>query len=92
MSNIVYYIIDKNVTTFTIDDGRVNAVSFQFTEEVNAAQGQSEKDQTEVMVTRPRKFSDELDLLVLTQGGDAAIRLTRLGTKLTVRLISFPTP
>jgi enoyl-CoA hydratase len=92
MSNIVHYIVDKGVATITIDEGKANAVSFQFLKEVNAALDQAEKKQAEGMTGRPGKFSTGLDLSVVTQDRDAAIKLTWLGAKLTVSLLSFSTP
>ncbi len=93
MSNIVSYQEKENVATITIDDGKANAVSPQFVEEVNAALDQAESDTAVVVLTgRPGKFSAGFDLSIVTQGGEATAKLTRSGAELAARLLGFPTP
>ena len=93
MNKIVSYQVQENIATITIDDGKANAVSFQFLEEVNAALDQAEQDNAVVILTgRPGKFSAGFDLSVVTKGGEAALKLARAGAQLTVRLLGFPTP
>ena len=93
MNKIVSYQVQENIATITIDDGKANAVSFQFLEEVNAALDQAEQDNAVVILTgRPGKFTAGFDLSVVTKGGEAALKLARAGAQLTVRLLGFPTP
>ena len=93
MSQIVSYRQEENIATITIDDGKANAVSFQFLEEVNAALDQAEQDKAVTILTgRPGKFSAGFDLRVLQGGGDAAPNLVRSGALLCKRLLGFPTP
>jgi len=93
MNKIVSYQVQGNIATITIDDGKANAVSFQFLEEINAALDQAEQDNAVVILTgRPGKFSAGFDLSVVTKGGETALKLARAGAQLTVRLLGFSTP
>ena len=93
MSNIVSYKKGENIATITIDDGKANAVSPQFVEEVNATFDQAESDNTVVILTgRPGKFSAGFDLSIVTQEGEATAKLTRSGAELAVRLLGFHAP
>jgi enoyl-CoA hydratase len=85
--------VEENIATLTIDDGKANAVSFQFLDEVNAALDQAEQDRAVTILTgRPGKFSAGFDLSVLSSGADAAATLVRNGALLCARLLGFPTP
>ena len=85
MNKIVSYQVQENIATITIDDGKANAVSFQFVEEVNAALDQAEQDNAVVILTgRPGKFSAGFDLSVVTKGGEAALKLARATAHLCV--------
>ena len=93
MSEIVSYRVEENIATLAIDDGKANAVSFQFIEEVNAALDQAEQDKAVTILTgRPGKFSAGFDLSALSKGGEAATQLVRTGAQLCARLLGFPTP
>lgn len=93
MSEIVRYRVEQNIATLTIDDGKANAVSFQFIEQVNAALDRAEQDKAVTILTgRPGKFSAGFDLSALSKGGDAATELVRTGAQLCARLLGFPTP
>ena len=93
MNKIVSYRVEENLATLTIDDGKANAVSLQFVEEVNAALDQAEQDKAVTILTgRPGKFSAGFDLSALSKGGEAATQLVRTGALLCARLLGFPTP
>jgi enoyl-CoA hydratase len=93
MSEIVSCRVEESIATITIDDGKANAVSFQFIEEVNAALDQAEKDKAVTILTgRPGRFSAGFDLTALSKGGEAATKLVRTGAQLCARLLGFPTP
>jgi enoyl-CoA hydratase len=51
MGNIVSYQEKEKIATITIDDGKANAVSPQFVEEVNAALDHAESDKAVVILT-----------------------------------------
>ena len=44
MNKIISYQVQENIATITMDDGKANAVSFQFLEEINASLDQAEQD------------------------------------------------
>ncbi|TFH62090.1 MAG: crotonase/enoyl-CoA hydratase family protein [Gemmatimonadales bacterium] len=93
MNKIVSYRVEENLATLTIDDGKANAVSLQFVEEVNAALDQAEQDKAVTILTgRPGKFSAGFDLSALSKGGEAATQLVRTGALLCARSLGFPTP
>ena len=93
MSELVSFRVEENIATLTIDDGKANAVSFQFIEQVNAALDQAEQDKAVTILTgRPGKFSAGFDLSALSKGGEAATQLVRTGALLCARLLGFPTP
>ena len=93
MGNIVSYQEKEKIVTITIDDGKANAVSPQFVEEVNAALDHAESDKAVVIMTgRQGKFSAGFDLSIVTQGGEATTNLVRSGGQLVLRMLGFPTP
>lgn len=93
MGNIVTYQANEKIATITIDDGKANAVSPQFIEEVNAALDNAESDKAVVILTgRQGKFSAGFDLSIVTQGGEATTNLVRSGGQLVLRMLGFPTP
>ncbi|OUS23734.1 enoyl-CoA hydratase [Gammaproteobacteria bacterium 45_16_T64] len=94
MSTIVSYEKDENVAIITLDDGKANAVSHQFLDELNAALDQAQSENAVVLlVGREGKFSAGFDLSVMKEGGPAAVgQLVGAGAKLSARLLSFPTP
>jgi enoyl-CoA hydratase len=93
MSGIVSYQVEENIATITIDDGKANAVSFRFIEEVNAALDHAAQDRIVTILTgRPGRFSAGFDLSALSKGGEAATELVRTGAQLCARLLGFPFP
>ncbi len=93
MSEVVTYRFEDSIATITMDDGKVNALSPQMFEELNAAFDQAEADEAIVIFTgRDGKFSAGFDLGVLGAGGPIASTLIRSGFELAERLLSFPRP
>ena len=93
MGNIVTYQENEKIATITIDDGKANAVSPQFVEEVNAALDHAESDKAVVILTgRQGKFSAGFDLSIVSQGGEATTNLVRSGGQLVLRMLGFPSP
>jgi len=93
VNEIVSCRVEDSLATITIDDGKANAVSFQFIQEVNAALDQAEKDKAVTILTgRPGRFSAGFDLPTLSSGAEAATALVRNGALLCARLLGFPTP
>jgi enoyl-CoA hydratase len=76
-----------------MDDGKVNALSFDMLAQMNAALDQAEHSGKVVIIHgRPGKFSAGFDLSVMGQGGDAMFDLLRAGAALARRLLKFETP
>ncbi len=93
MSDIVSYKLEHPICTITLDDGKVNCLSPQMLDEINAALDRAEKDDVAVVLTgREGKFSAGFDLGVLGKGGNDAVDLLIDGFRLAERLLSFPMP
>jgi enoyl-CoA hydratase len=81
------------VATVTMDDGKVNALSFDMLAELNDALDRSESDHAAIVLTgRTGLFSAGFDLGVLTGGGPDTPRLLKAGFELSYRMLSFPYP
>ena len=93
MSDIVAYKLEQPICTITLDDGKVNCLSPQMLDEINAALDQAEKDGAAVVLAgRPGKFSAGFDLAVVGRGGNEAVDMLIGGFRLAERLLSFPMP
>jgi enoyl-CoA hydratase/carnithine racemase len=87
------YYCDDAIATITIDDGKVNALSFAVLAELNAALDQAERDGAVVILAgRDGVFSAGFDLPVLRGGGPDALAMLRAGFELAARLLAFPRP
>src|ERR1700733_3082153 len=90
---MVSYICDDTIATVTIDDGKVNALSFAVLAELNAALDQAERDCAVVILAgRDGAFSAGFDLPVLRGGGPDALAMLGAGFELAARLLAFPRP
>ncbi len=93
MKDIVHINERENHTLILLDDGKVNALSFDMFANINEALDQAEKRGKIVIVTgRPGIFSAGFDLNTMKNGGDDMIRLLRTGAELSQRLLSFEVP
>jgi enoyl-CoA hydratase len=89
----VTYEVTGSVATIAMNDGKVNALSFEMLAELNEALNAVESDQVAMVLTgRPGLFSAGFDLPVLTAGGPDTARLLKTGLELSYRLLSFPLP
>jgi enoyl-CoA hydratase len=89
----VTYEVTGSVATITMNDGKVNALSFEMLAELNEALDRAESDSAAAMLTgREGLFSAGFDLKVLTAGGSESARLLKTGFELSYRLLSFPLP
>jgi len=91
----VTYSIEDGIAQITMDDGKANAMNWEFFEEMGKSMDQAENDGTKVLVItgRPGFFSGGLDLKLLptlspTEFGDFATRFART----MLRVFSFPAP
>jgi len=92
-SDLVTYARQGDVSTITMDDGKVNVFSIPMLRDVHAAFDQAEQDGTAVVLTgRPGCFSAGFDLGTLRATPERAVELLRLGATLAERILSFPAP
>jgi len=76
-----------------MDDGKVNALTFDLFAEMNTALDRAEAEGLGVVLAgRDGRFSAGFDLKVLTSLTPDAARLLRTGFELSHRLLSFPRP
>jgi enoyl-CoA hydratase len=93
MGTRVRYEHADGVSTITMDDGKVNAMSVAMMTEINAALDQAEEQQAVVVLTgREGLFSAGFDLAVFKQGMEPLMEMLRVGAKLAERMLSFPFP
>lgn len=89
----VQYILQDQVATIRIDDGKRNALSPQILREIYQALDQAESDRAIVILTgRESVFSAGFDLKVMKRGGVNALRMLRAGYALTARVMAYPFP
>jgi enoyl-CoA hydratase len=94
MADLVTYERNGEVSTVTMDDGKVNVFSIPMLRSLHDAFDHAERDGTVVLLTgRPGYFSAGFDLNVLRDGSpEDAVTLLRLGATLAERILSFPAP
>lgn len=93
MTQVVQFVEEEKYSLITLDDGKVNAVSFDLLEQLNAALDQAEAAGKVIIITgRPGKFSAGFDLSVMGQGGEQVLKLVGGGADIAKRLLRFPTP
>ncbi len=85
---------EGDVAILTADDGKANAVGYEFISTMNEALDRVEKDaKAVVIVGRPGRFSGGFDLSVMKSGGvEEALKLVGQGGKMLLRMFSFPKP
>ncbi len=89
----VTYRLDGRIATIGIDDGKRNALSPDVLREIYAALDRAETDGATVVLTgRESVFSAGFDLNVMKRGGLNALRMLRLGYRLTARVLAYPHP
>jgi enoyl-CoA hydratase len=93
MTNAVTYTRTDQVSTISMDDGKVNVFSIPMLNALHGACDQAEQDGTVVVLQgRPGCFSAGFDLGTLSGPHDDAVSLLRLGASLAERILSFPAP
>lgn len=93
MTTLVSYSLEDGIATIAMDDGKANVLSPTMIGELNVALDKAEADKAVVILTgRPGMFSGGFDLKIMMQGPLQALNLTNEGSRLAVRLLSFPTP
>jgi enoyl-CoA hydratase len=93
MNKLVQITTDENYAIIKIGNGKVNAISHEVIDELNACLDTAEKEERVVIITGQNGIlSGGYDLKVMTKSADAAKELVTRGSQLSHRLLSFPTP
>ena len=93
MSDLIKLEINDGVALLTMASGKVNAFSHDMIEQFNAALDSVEEAKVPVVIAGNEKmFSGGFDLKVMQSSPENAIALVTEGSKLTRRLLAFPTP
>ncbi len=93
MPELVTYQRSDQVSTVTMDDGKVNVFSPAMLGALHEAFDQAERDETVVLLKgRPGYFSAGFDLDVIQGPTEGVVRMLRLGATLAERILSFPAP
>ena len=93
MSSPVSYIAQDGIATISMDDGKVNALSNDMLDGLNATFDKAEAAGEVVILTgRPGMFSAGFDLSIIMHGPQKALALMEKGGAFSRRLLTFPTP
>ena len=93
MTDVVAINIENKVATITIQNGKVNAISHQVIDELNAALDKAQEAEAVVVITgKPGMLSGGYDLNVMRESMSSAMQLVEKGSTLSRRLLSFPYP
>ena len=92
MKNLVSYENCGCYSTITLDDGKVNVVSVDMSQQINEALDRAQDDENVVVLTgRGNVLSAGFDTKAFTQP-DVAAEMFKRGAELAERLLSFPLP
>lgn len=93
MSDVVSYELEDGIATVRLANGKVNAISPDVIDALNAALDRSEADGAIVVLTgSPGILSAGYDLKVMQAGPDSAIALVAAGSTLSRRMLAHPLP
>lgn len=93
MSELVTYRFAEGVAYLGLDNGKVNAVSPEVIQAMNAALDRAEQDKAVVVLSgKPGILSGGYDLKVMTSSADAAKALVAAGSTLARRMLAHPYP
>ena len=93
MNEFVTYTSEENYAIITINNGKANAISHEVVTGLNAGLDKAEKDNKVVILTgKEGIFSGGFDLKVMTKSPESAKELVTKGSKLSLRMLSFPQP
>ncbi|MFT6030872.1 MAG: enoyl-CoA hydratase [Oleiphilaceae bacterium] len=89
----VNVLIEEGIANITLKNGKVNAISHQVIEELNSALDQAEGAKAVVVLTgQTGILSGGYDLKTMQKSMADAMLLVTEGSKLTRRMLAFPTP
>ena len=93
MNNLVSYKSEENYAIITINNGKANAISHEVIEGLNLSLDKAEQENKVVILTGEGGiFSGGFDLKVMTKSPKSALDLVTKGSKLSLRMLSFPQP
>jgi enoyl-CoA hydratase len=85
--------IENQIAVITLNNGKVNAISPQVINEINAALDQAEQEKAVVILTgQPGIFSGGYDLNTMKESAESAVALVTAGSTLARRMLSFSMP
>ncbi|SOU86207.1 crotonase/enoyl-CoA hydratase family protein [Tenacibaculum dicentrarchi] len=93
MSALIDYTSEENYVIITLNNGKVNAISHEVIDSLNQLLDKAEAQKKVVILTgQPGIFSAGYDLKGMTTSPESALKLVTKGSKLSHRMLSFPTP
>ena len=93
MSEFVSYQSEEKYAIITINNGKANAISHAVIAGLNESLDAAEKENKVVILTgKSGIFSAGFDLKVMTASPESAKELVTKGSKLSLRMLSFPQP
>jgi enoyl-CoA hydratase len=93
MNEVVDYNSEEHYALITINNGKANAISHEVIEGINLSLDKAlEEDKVVILTGQPGIFSAGFDLKVMTKSPDSAKELVTKGSKLSLRMLSFPKP
>ena len=93
MNEFVTYQSEDNFVVITIKNGKANAISHEVIHGLNRSLDKAQQENKVVILTGQNGiFSAGFDLKVMTKSSESARELVIKGSKLSLRMLSFPQP
>ena len=93
MNEFVTYQSEDNFVVITIKNGKANAISHEVIHGLNRSLDKAQQENKVVILTGQNGiFSAGFDLKVMTKSSESAKELVIKGSKLSLRMLSFPQP
>jgi enoyl-CoA hydratase len=93
MNEFVTYTSAENYAIITINNGKANAISHEVIVGLNASLDKaSEENKVVILTGKTGFFSAGFDLKVMAKSPESAKELVTKGSKLSLRMLSFPQP
>ena len=93
MNEFVTYQSEDNFVVITIKNGKANAISPEVIHGLNRSLDKAQQENKVVILTGQNGiFSAGFDLKVMTKSSESARELVLKGSKLSLRMLSFPQP
>lgn len=93
MDKLTQYKEDSNYAIITLNNGKVNAISHQVIDELNAALDRAESNKKVViLIGKSGIFSGGYDLKSMMTSPESALELVTRGSQLALKMLRFPLP